>query len=143
MSMGMMMLPPVLISLPFKLLLFVMVDGWGLIVTVARHELPLRPSAMTWTTDAVIHIALQTMILAAKLAGPILVVEPRRRLRRVAVPVGHADPGGHALLRAQADRGRPGHPAHPATGCSARPWTSPTTCSTRCPSCWPTDAAVP
>ena len=33
MSMGMMMLPPVLISLPFKLLLFVLVDGWGLIVT--------------------------------------------------------------------------------------------------------------
>jgi flagellar biosynthetic protein FliP len=32
MSMGMMMLPPVLISLPFKLLLFVMVDGWHLIV---------------------------------------------------------------------------------------------------------------
>ncbi|HSF27036.1 MAG TPA: flagellar type III secretion system pore protein FliP [Actinomycetes bacterium] len=33
MAMGMMMLPPVVISLPFKLLLFVMVDGWGLIVT--------------------------------------------------------------------------------------------------------------
>jgi flagellar biosynthetic protein FliP len=32
MSMGMMMLPPSLVSLPFKLLLFVMVDGWGLIV---------------------------------------------------------------------------------------------------------------
>ncbi len=31
-SMGMMMLPPVLISLPFKLLLFVLVDGWNLIV---------------------------------------------------------------------------------------------------------------
>jgi flagellar biosynthetic protein FliP len=31
-SMGMMMLPPVMISLPFKLLLFVMVDGWRLIV---------------------------------------------------------------------------------------------------------------
>ena len=30
-SMGMMMLPPVLISLPFKLLLFVLVNGWGLI----------------------------------------------------------------------------------------------------------------
>jgi flagellar biosynthetic protein FliP len=30
-SMGMMMLPPVLISMPFKLLLFVMVDGWQLI----------------------------------------------------------------------------------------------------------------
>jgi len=32
MSMGMMMLPPVIISLPFKLLLFVMVDGWYLVV---------------------------------------------------------------------------------------------------------------
>ena len=32
MAMGMMMLPPVIISLPFKLLLFVMVDGWTLTV---------------------------------------------------------------------------------------------------------------
>lgn len=32
MSMGMMMLPPVLISLPFKLLLFILVDGWFLVV---------------------------------------------------------------------------------------------------------------
>ncbi len=32
-SMGMMMLPPVVISLPFKVLLFVMVDGWFLIVS--------------------------------------------------------------------------------------------------------------
>jgi flagellar biosynthetic protein FliP len=31
-SMGMMMLPPILISLPFKLLLFVLADGWHLIV---------------------------------------------------------------------------------------------------------------
>lgn len=31
-SMGMMMLPPVMVSLPFKLLLFVMVDGWHLLV---------------------------------------------------------------------------------------------------------------
>jgi len=31
-SLGMMMLPPVLISLPFKLLLFVLVDGWNLMV---------------------------------------------------------------------------------------------------------------
>jgi len=33
MSMGMFMLPPVLVSLPFKLLLFVMVDGWALVVS--------------------------------------------------------------------------------------------------------------
>ena len=32
MSMGMMMLPPIMISLPFKLMLFVLVDGWYLIV---------------------------------------------------------------------------------------------------------------
>jgi flagellar biosynthetic protein FliP len=31
-SMGMMMLPPVLVSLPFKVLLFVLVDGWHLVV---------------------------------------------------------------------------------------------------------------
>ena len=31
-SMGMMMLPPVMVSMPFKLLLFVLVDGWGLLI---------------------------------------------------------------------------------------------------------------
>jgi flagellar biosynthetic protein FliP len=33
MSMGMMMLPPSLISMPFKILLFVMADGWNLVIT--------------------------------------------------------------------------------------------------------------
>lgn len=32
MAMGMMMLPPMMVSMPFKLLLFVMVDGWNLLV---------------------------------------------------------------------------------------------------------------
>lgn len=32
MSMGMMMLSPLVISLPFKLMLFVLVDGWALVV---------------------------------------------------------------------------------------------------------------
>ncbi len=32
-GMGMMMLPPVVVSLPFKLLVFVLMDGWGLLVT--------------------------------------------------------------------------------------------------------------
>jgi flagellar biosynthetic protein FliP len=31
-SMGMMQLPPVVISTPFKILLFVMVDGWNLVI---------------------------------------------------------------------------------------------------------------
>ena len=30
-SAGMMMLPPVMISLPFKLILFILVDGWGML----------------------------------------------------------------------------------------------------------------
>lgn len=33
MAMGMMMLPPIMISMPFKILLFIMVDGWSLITT--------------------------------------------------------------------------------------------------------------
>jgi flagellar biosynthetic protein FliP len=33
MSLGMMMLPPVTVAMPFKLLLFVLVNGWGLIIT--------------------------------------------------------------------------------------------------------------
>jgi flagellar biosynthetic protein FliP len=31
MSMGMMMLPPIMIALPFKLIFFVLVDGWSLV----------------------------------------------------------------------------------------------------------------
>ncbi|MCW2525140.1 MAG: flagellar biosynthetic protein FliP, partial [Frankiales bacterium] len=38
MSLGMMMLPPVTVSLPFKMLLFVLVDGWGLIITSLVHS---------------------------------------------------------------------------------------------------------
>ena len=34
MSMGMMMLPPIMISLPFKILLFIVVDGWNLVAGV-------------------------------------------------------------------------------------------------------------
>jgi flagellar biosynthetic protein FliP len=32
MSLGMMMLPPVMISLPFKILVFILVDGWDLVI---------------------------------------------------------------------------------------------------------------
>ncbi|GAB4361673.1 MAG: flagellar type III secretion system pore protein FliP [Deltaproteobacteria bacterium] len=41
MSMGMMMLPPIMISLPFKLMLFVLVDGWNLVVgSLVRSFVP-------------------------------------------------------------------------------------------------------
>jgi flagellar biosynthetic protein FliP len=32
MAMGMMMLPPAMVSLPFKILLFILVDGWHLVI---------------------------------------------------------------------------------------------------------------
>ena len=42
-SMGMMMLPPVMISLPFKLLLFVLVDGWNLVVGMLLESFGAPP----------------------------------------------------------------------------------------------------
>lgn len=38
MSMGMVLLPPVMISFPFKILLFIVVDGWRLVVTQMVHS---------------------------------------------------------------------------------------------------------
>jgi flagellar biosynthetic protein FliP len=38
MSMGMIMLPPIMISMPFKLTLFVLVDGWGLLTNQLMHS---------------------------------------------------------------------------------------------------------
>ena len=45
-SMSMMMLPPVLVSLPFKLLLFVLVDGWALVVGGLMHSFASGPAAV-------------------------------------------------------------------------------------------------
>ena len=49
-SMGMMMLPPIMISLPFKLMLFVVADGWYLVVTRGSHRQfkhPAKPGRVT------------------------------------------------------------------------------------------------
>jgi len=40
MSMGMIMLPPIMISMPFKLILFVLVDGWGLLTEQLIRSFP-------------------------------------------------------------------------------------------------------
>ena len=53
MSMGMMMLPPVMVSLPFKILLFILVDGWGLVDHLADPEL----SGRLMNTNAVMDTA--------------------------------------------------------------------------------------
>ncbi|UCD76937.1 MAG: flagellar type III secretion system pore protein FliP [Phycisphaerales bacterium] len=52
-SMGMLMLPPVLISLPFKLLLFVLVDGWQLIVGSLMTSIA-QPDIAMYQTAAVV-----------------------------------------------------------------------------------------
>jgi flagellar biosynthetic protein FliP len=51
-SMGMMMLPPVLISLPFKLLLFVLVDGWTLVVGSLMRSFVTHPDVHANVTTA-------------------------------------------------------------------------------------------
>lgn len=53
-SMSMMMLPPVLISLPFKLLLFVLVDGWNLVVGSLMRSFA-QPGVLERLSD---HVAL-------------------------------------------------------------------------------------
>ncbi len=60
-SMSMMMLPPVLISLPFKLLLFVLVDGWTLVVgslmeTFVQDGMSGRASAQTAMIPAILFV---------------------------------------------------------------------------------------
>ena len=43
MSMGMMMLPPTMISMPFKILLFIIADGWSLIIgNWLRHSISIE-----------------------------------------------------------------------------------------------------
>ena len=39
MSMGMMMLPPAMVSTPFKILLFVLIDGWALIINALMKSI--------------------------------------------------------------------------------------------------------
>ncbi|MHC4210070.1 MAG: flagellar type III secretion system pore protein FliP [Planctomycetota bacterium] len=53
-SMGMLMLPPVLISLPFKLLLFVLVDGWNLVVGSVMNSVA-QPQAAVEVASAIMR----------------------------------------------------------------------------------------
>lgn len=85
-SMSMMMLPPVLISLPFKLMLFVMVDGWTLIVgslleSFVREGDGARASAATamlLPLMLVVRIKERSAPELAPIARP---TSPRRRRR--------------------------------------------------------------
>ena len=65
-SIGMMQLPPVMISAPFKILLFVLVDGWNLVVG------SLMKSFYSMTPDTVVQIIRQTLMTTFWLAAPLL-----------------------------------------------------------------------
>jgi flagellar biosynthetic protein FliP len=69
-AMGMMMLPPVLISLPFKLLLFVLVDGWTLVVggLLTSFAQPEAVAALN-PAQAFEHLALHAPMLRDVLAA--------------------------------------------------------------------------
>ena len=70
MAMGMMMLPPVVISLPFKIMLFVFVDGWGL----ARSARWLRVlgEERTMSEELILKLGHDTLQTTAMLATPML-----------------------------------------------------------------------
>ena len=71
MSMGMMMLSPMIISLPFKIMLFVLIDGWSLIMgTLAASFAVLERNRMT--PETVLEIGVQTMTVTGLLAAPLL-----------------------------------------------------------------------
>ena len=67
-SVGMMQLPPVMISAPFKVLLFVLVDGWNLVVG------SLMRSFYSMTPETVVQIVRQTLMTAFWLAAPLLAI---------------------------------------------------------------------
>jgi flagellar biosynthetic protein FliP len=50
-SMGMMMLPPVLISMPFKILLFILVDGWALVIGSLMRSFRHAPAELALHLD--------------------------------------------------------------------------------------------
>ncbi len=99
MSMGMMMLSPVLISLPFKLMLFVLVDGWSLVMgTLAasfyshdpRNRHDHRPAARSRSP--------------CMLAAPLLLVGAGHRPARRHLPGRDADQRDDAVVHPQAAR---------------------------------------
>ena len=50
-ALGMQMMSPTQVSLPFKLLLFVAIDGWGLLVAGARRRVPVARAARLTLAD--------------------------------------------------------------------------------------------
>ena len=69
MSMGMMMLSPVLISLPFKIMLFVLIDGWALVMGTLAQSFFDRVSM---TPEMVVTIGRHALEVTLMLSAPLL-----------------------------------------------------------------------
>ena len=72
MSMGMMMLSPVLISLPFKLMLFVLVDGWTLVMGSLASSFYTECTRQPMTPETVMTIGQRALEMTLMLAAPLL-----------------------------------------------------------------------
>ena len=69
MTMGMMMLPPVLVSLPFKIVLFILVDGWNLLVGSVVKKFWISNNM---NQDLILNLAEQTIKTTIMIAAPLL-----------------------------------------------------------------------
>ena len=72
MALGMMMVPPATIALPFKLMLFVLVDGWQLLVGSLAQS--FYSSRREMTPESVMMMGTEAMKVALALAAPLLLV---------------------------------------------------------------------
>ena len=108
MCLGMMMLSPVLVALPFKLMLFVLADGWNLLLgslaAMLRHL--RRRTAMD--AQQVFTLGQQGLYLLLMVVGAGAAGGAGRRPGRQHLPGRHADQRGHAVLRAEDRRRRGG-----------------------------------
>ena len=71
-SIGMVQLPPVMLSAPFKILLFVLVDGWNLVVGSLVKSFYYRTHFMT--PEAAVQIIREALLAAFGLAAPLLLI---------------------------------------------------------------------
>ncbi len=77
MSMGMMMLPPVLISLPFKILLFILVDGWHLIVGSVAEQFPVTGRGARMSEQYIVYLFREAFYTTLLVSAPILLLSAR------------------------------------------------------------------
>ena len=96
-SMGMMQLPPAMISLPFKVLLFVMIDGWNLLVGSVVRSFAVRSGRRHRARSAGRRrSSRQAIEMAVIVSLPMLLAGLVAGVAREHLPDGDVDPGQRA-----------------------------------------------